>query len=173
VQANVLREETIDAWLPAESLHITAAIAVAATIVRLAVAVSVDCACEVAVIVTTLFVGTAAGAVYNPLVVLIDPLLVPLTDQFTRVLLALRTVAVHWEVPSTVTSVGLHETVIVGVTVVGAAPQELRTASAAVSPKKRRLSQRNFARLKWKIGSNTRNPPAHTTLIFLKHIHSL
>ena len=46
----------------------TAVIAVAATMVRLAVAVSVDCTWEVAVIVTTLLVGTVAGAVYSPLV---------------------------------------------------------------------------------------------------------
>ena len=97
VQASVLMEETIDAWLPAESLQMTAVIAVAATRVTLVVAVSVDSAWEVAVIVTTLFVGTAAGAVYNPLVVLMDPLPVPLIDQFTSVLLVvlLRMVAVH------------------------------------------------------------------------------
>ena len=75
----------------------TAVIAVAATIVTLAVAVSVDSAWEVAVIVATLFVGTVAGAVYNPLVVLMDPLPVPLIDQFTSVLFVglLRIVAVH------------------------------------------------------------------------------
>jgi hypothetical protein len=97
VQASVLMEETIDAWLPAESLQMTAVIAVAATRVTLVVAVSVDSAWEVAVIVTTLFVGTTAGAVYNPLVVLMDPLPVPLIDQFTSVLLVvlLRMVAVH------------------------------------------------------------------------------
>ena len=97
VQASVLMEETIDAWLPAESLQMTAVIAVAATRVTLVVAVSVDSAWEVAVIVTTLFVGTAAGAVYNPLVVLMVPLPVPLIDQFTSVLLVvlLRMVAVH------------------------------------------------------------------------------
>jgi hypothetical protein len=71
------------------------------------------------VTVTTLLVGTAAGAVYNP-PVLIDPVPVPLTDQFTNVLLRFKTEAVHCEVPSTVTSVGVHVTVIVGVVVVGA-----------------------------------------------------
>jgi hypothetical protein len=62
-----------------------------------------------------------------------------------------------------------------GVTAVAADPQELRTASAAVSPKskKRGRSQRNFSRPKLKIGSNTRNPPARATLIFLKNIRSL
>ena len=68
------------------------------------VVVKVDCDWEVAVMVTTLFVGTVAGAVYKPLVIPIDPLPVPLTDQFTRVLLVLSTVAVHCAVPSTVTS---------------------------------------------------------------------
>ena len=76
-------------------MQITAVIAVAASIVRDVVVVRVDCAWEVAVIVTTLFVGTAEGAVYSPLVVLIEPLPVPLTDQFTSVLLVFVTVAVH------------------------------------------------------------------------------
>jgi len=67
------------------------------------VAVRVDCTWEVAVIVTILVLGTVAGAVYSPPLV-IDPVPVPLTDQFTRVLLALRTVAVHCAVPRTVTS---------------------------------------------------------------------
>ena len=82
------------------------------------VAVKLDCACEVAVTVTTLLVGTAAGAVYTP-PVLIEPVPVPLTDQFTRVLLRFKTEAVHCEVPSTVTAVGVHVTVIVGVVVGG------------------------------------------------------
>jgi cellulose biosynthesis protein BcsQ len=51
-------------------------------------------ACDVAVIVTTLLVGTVAGAVYNPPAVM-APVPVPLTDQFTSVLLRFRTVAVH------------------------------------------------------------------------------
>jgi hypothetical protein len=41
-----------------------------------------------------LLVGTVAGAVYKP-PLLIDPLPVPLTDQFTSVLLTFKTVAVH------------------------------------------------------------------------------
>jgi hypothetical protein len=57
------------------------------------------------------------------------------------VLLALRTVAVHCAVPSTVTldpvpCVETHEAVMAGVTVVVLLdPQELRIASAAASPK--------------------------------------
>jgi len=101
------------------------------------------------VIVTTLLVGTAAGAVYNP-PLLIDPVPVPLTDQFTSVLLTFKTVAVHWEVPSTVTSVGLHVTVIVGVVVVvELLPQEIRIAGTAISANKKiRRSQRTFSRPK-------------------------
>ena len=69
---------------------------------------------------------------------------------------------------------GTHEALIVGATVVGLDPQELRPPSAAISPKKKRgPPQRNFSRHKWKFGSNTRNPPARTTLIFLKNIRSL
>ena len=151
----------------------TAVIAVAATIVRLAVAVSVDCTWEVAVIVTILLLGTVAGAVYSPPLV-IEPVPEPLTDQFTVLLLAFKTLAVHCAVPSTVTSapvpwVGTHEAVMDGVTaVVLVDPQELRIASAAASPKKRRTrSQRISQRPKWKFGSSTRNPPARTMLIFL------
>jgi hypothetical protein len=143
---------------------------VAASRVKLSVAVKVDCTCEVAVIVTTLLVGTAEGAVYSPLVVPIDPLPVPLTDQFTSVLLKFVTVAVHCEVPRTVTSVGSHDTVIVGVVVVELDPQELTMASVAISPAKRRKrSQRNFSRPIWNFDSDTRNPPARTTLIFLRN----
>ena len=96
VQASEFPEETVDGdgELPEGSWQMTAVIAVAATIVTFAVAVNVDCTCEVAVIVTTLLVGTVAGAVYSPPVV-IEPLPVPLTDQFTSVLLAFNTVAVH------------------------------------------------------------------------------
>jgi hypothetical protein len=67
---------------------VTALIAVACSIVTVVVVVKVDCAAAVAVMVTTLFVGTAAGAVYVPLVIPIDPLPVPLTDQFASVLLS-------------------------------------------------------------------------------------
>ena len=63
--------------------------------VTVVVVLSVDCACAVAVIVTTLFVGTVGGAVYIPLVILIDPLPVPLTDQFTSVLFSPVTEDVH------------------------------------------------------------------------------
>jgi len=131
VQDSVFLEETMDAEFPEESLQITAVIAVAATMVKLAVAVRVDCTWEVAVIVTTLVLGTVAGAVYSPPLV-IEPFAVPLTDQFTRVLLAFKTFAVHCAVPSTVTLVGTQETVIVGVTAaVGVLPQELRVSHAA------------------------------------------
>ena len=163
----------MDAEFPEESLQITAVIAVAATMVKLAVAVRVDCTWEVAVIVTTLVLGTVAGAVYSPPLV-IEPLVVPLTDQFTRVLLALRTVAVHCAVPRTVTSapvpcVGTHEAVMDGVTAVLALlPQELRIAGKAIRAKKKKIpSQRTLPGPKWKFGSSTRNPPARATLIFL------
>jgi hypothetical protein len=95
VQDSAFLEETTDAGFPEESLQMTAVIAVAATIVRLAVAVKLACACADAVIVTMLLVGTVAGAVYNPLVILIDPLPVPLTDQFTRLLVRPTTLPVH------------------------------------------------------------------------------
>jgi hypothetical protein len=75
-------------------LQVTALIATAFWRVKLSVAVKVDCTCDTAVIVTTLLVGTVAGAVYKP-PLLIDPLPVPLTDQFTSVLLTFKTVAVH------------------------------------------------------------------------------
>jgi hypothetical protein len=149
--------------------------------VRLAVAVKLDCDWEVAVIVTTplLVVGTVAGAVYNPALV-IDPELVPPTDQFTKVLpLTFKTVAVHCAVPSTVTLapvpwVGVHTADMVGgVVVLAALPQELRIAGTAISAKKnKRRSQRTLSRPEWKFGSSTRNPPARTTLIFLRKIRS-
>ena len=125
-------------------------------------------------IVTTLLVGTVAGAVYNPPLVM-DPVPVPLTVQFTRVLLRFVTVAVHCEVPSTVTLAGTHEIVIVGDVVVVAAllPQEERIAGTPIRAKKKRiLSQRALSRPKWKNGSSTRNPPARTMLIFLKKMRS-
>ena len=52
---------------------------------------------EVAVIVMTLLVGTAEGAVYRPLLLIEpnEPVPVPLTDQFTSVLLKFNTVAEH------------------------------------------------------------------------------
>src|ERR1700693_1272480 len=105
VQGSCLPEETVEAERFVAGLtQVTAAIAVACWSVRLCVAVKVDCTWEVAVIVTTFLVGTVVGAVYKtPLVIV--PLPVPLTVQFTRVLLRFKTVAVHWEVPSTITSV--------------------------------------------------------------------
>jgi hypothetical protein len=117
--------------------------------------------------------------VYSPPLV-IEPFADTLTDQFTRVLLALRTVAVHFAVPRTVTSapvpsVGTHEAVMDGVTAVLALlPQELRIAGAAISAKKKRMrSQRTLPRPKWKFGSSTRNPPARTTLTLLRTTSSL
>src|ERR1700681_30048 len=83
VQDSWLPEETVDAELPEESRHVTALIAVGCTSVKFCVVVKVDCTCEVAVIVTTLLVGTVAGAVYTPPLV-IDPVPVPPTVQFTR-----------------------------------------------------------------------------------------
>src|SRR5580704_4430676 len=126
----------------------------------------------VAAMVTTLFVGTVAGAVYRPLEVSIEPVPVPVTDQFTSVLLAFKTVAVHCAVPNTVTFdpvpwVETQVAVMEGVTAVEAEPHELRIAKAAVSTKqKRRRSQRTLSRPQWKFGSNTRNPPARTPLNF-------
>jgi len=129
-----------------ESTQVTAEIAVGCWMVKLAVAVKVDCTWDVAAMVTTLLVGTVEGAVNMP-PVLIDPVPVPLTDQFTSVLLRFKTVAVHCEVPNTVTEVGVHVTVIVGVVVVVVLlllPQELIQAGMAMSArKKRRPSQRN------------------------------
>jgi hypothetical protein len=128
------------------SRQVTVWICVAGSSVRFCVAVTVDCTCDVAVttmMLEALFVpGIVAGAVYNPPLV-IDPAL-PLppplmaTLQFTRVLLRLRTVAVHCEVVRTVTSLGVHETVIVGVAVVLVLdPQEVTNASAVASPTKK------------------------------------
>lgn len=147
VQESLLPEETTDAETELELTHVTALIAVGCWMVRFCVAVNVDCTCEVAVIVITLLVGTLAGAVYRP-PELIDPVPV-VTAQFTKLLLRLTTVAVHCEVPRMVTSLGMQEMVMVGVTVVLLAPQELRTASAAVNPKKkRRRFQRTLSRPK-------------------------
>jgi hypothetical protein len=99
-----------------------------------------------------------------------DPLPVPLTLQFTRVLVSFVTVAVHWEVPSTATLVGEQETAIVGVAVVAALlPQELSTAGNDRNARtKSRRSQPNQWHFNRNFGSNTRNPPAHATMIFLK-----
>ena len=182
VQDSLLPDETVDAEARLESKHVTMSIAVAATMVSVVVPVKVDCTWEVAVIVTVL-VGGLEGAVYKPALV-IDPALpvpppVTLTLQFTRVLLSLTTVAVHCAVPRTVTSdpvpwVGTHEAVMVGVaTVLGLLPQELRIAGTAISAKKRRRSQRTLSRSNWKFGSSTRNPPARTTLIFLRKMQPL
>jgi hypothetical protein len=118
------------------STQVTAVIAVAASIVRFCVAVSVDCTWDVAVTVTTLLVGTVDGAVYNP-PLLIEPFPVPLMLQLTSVLLRFWTLAVHCEVVRTVTSEGTQETVIVGLTAVVVEPQELRKANAAASPKEK------------------------------------
>jgi hypothetical protein len=144
VQESVLCEETVVAGFPEASSQMIAVICVAATMVSVVVAV----------IVTTLLVGTLEGAVYKPLVWPMEPLLVPLTDQFTRVLLALMTVAVHCAVPFTVTSapvpvVGTQEAVMVGATVVELEPQALTKPRAAASPKIiRNRSQRTRSRPK-------------------------
>src|SRR5579872_21978 len=141
------------------STQVTALIAVACSMVKPCVAVRVFCTCEVAVMVTTLLVGTVAGAVYNP-ALLMEPFPVPLTDQFTRVLVRFTTVAVHCAVPSTVTSVGTQDTVIVGATAVEVEPQELRIAAATTAPASNsRPFQRTSSRPSRKFRSNTRNPP--------------
>jgi hypothetical protein len=133
VQVSVLPEETVVAS------QVTAAIAVGCTRVMLCVAVKEACTCEVAVIVMTLFVGTIAGAVYKP-PLFMDPLPVPLTVQFTKVLLTFKTLARHCEFASGATSVGVHDTLIVGVgAVLGVLPQEFRIAAKAISTKKKRM----------------------------------
>ena len=112
-------------------------------------------------VTTPLFVdGGVAGAVYKPPAVM-DPLPVPLTLQLTSVLLSFVTVAVHCEVPSTVTLEGVQTTVMVGVEVVEALlPQELRTATIQPSPSTERTRcQRTRPELYRKFGSNTRSPP--------------
>src|ERR1700722_15637364 len=130
VHVRVLPEATTVAAFPEASSQMTAEIAVAGVSVTLSVAFRLPSTCEVAVIVMTLLVGTVAGAVYNP-PLLIDPFPDPVTVQFTKVLLRLATVATHWEVPSTVTSVGSQETLIVGVAVVELGAGEFRPARGA------------------------------------------
>jgi hypothetical protein len=61
------------------------------------------------------------------------------TVQFTSVLLSFKTVAVHCEVPSRVTSDGVQDMVMVGATVVELEPQELRIASVAASIEKSKI----------------------------------
>ena len=74
-----------------ESKQVTALMAVAGRIVIVAVAVREVCAWAIAVIVTTLLVGTVCGAVYLPLVSIVPkvefPPATPPASQFTRVLL--------------------------------------------------------------------------------------
>ena len=103
-----------DIWLPDETVvaatswgftQVTVVIAVGGSRVRFCVAVNVVSTCEVAVIVTALYCcvgpGITAGAVYKPPAVMepkLSPVgapVAPLTDQFTRVLLSFKTVAVH------------------------------------------------------------------------------
>jgi hypothetical protein len=61
----------------------------------------------------------------------------PVTVQFTSVLLRFKTLAVHWDVPSSVTSEGVQDMVMVGaVAEVLDDPHELRIPSVAISPKK-------------------------------------
>ena len=144
-------------------------IAVAASMVRVCVAVRVESACDVAVTVTMLLVGTVAGAVYKPPLVIV-PVPVPLTLQFTSVLFTPMGFAVHWEVVSTVTSRGEQETVIVGEVVpVELEPQDVTNASAPASPnKKNACFQCDFTVSKWSFNSDTRNPPARTTANFTR-----
>jgi hypothetical protein len=118
-------------------------------------------------VTTPLFVeGGLDGAVNRPPGV-IDPLL-PLTLQFTSVLLSFVTVAVHWEVPSTVTLEGVQTTVMVGVAVVEELlPQELRTAARQPSATMESTRcHRTWPELHRKFDSNTRIPPTRSTQIF-------
>ena len=98
-----------------------------------------------AVIVTTLFVGTVAGAVYKPLLS-IDPVPVPLTDQFTRVLLRFVILAVNWTVPSTLMEPAAPNTLMAGVAAgVPEPPQELRIVTPESSARhKTKCCQRVF-----------------------------
>jgi hypothetical protein len=158
-QFSALPDETVVAdCAVVGSTQVTVLIEVAATIVTAWVPVKLLCACAVAVMVTAplAVVGTVAGAVYNPAEV-IEPLPVPLTDQFTSVLLKFKTVAVHCEVPSTVTSTGVQETVIVGVVVVLALePQEFSNADAAITTiRTATCCQRTVPRCARKFDSNT------------------
>jgi hypothetical protein len=172
-------EETVVATTKFLSIHATLEIAVGGSRVRPWVAVKDDCTCDVAVIVTVLNCwlapGMTAGAVYSPPDVIdpkFDPLGAPVgavTLQLTSVLLRLITVAVHCEVPSRVTSVGVQDIVIDGVVAVELDPQELKIPTAASKPtQSKRRPKRTLPHPKWKFDSSTRNPPGRFTLIFLR-----
>jgi hypothetical protein len=79
-----------------------------------AVAIFVGCACEIAAMVTTAGEGTAGGAAYRPVALIVpcveSPPVVPLTCHVTAVLEVLLTEAVNFFVPETGTEV------LVGVT---------------------------------------------------------
>src|SRR5579864_485205 len=139
--------------------------------VRVCVAVRVESACDVAVTVTMLLVGTVAGAVYKPPLVIV-PVPVPLTLQFTSVLVTPVPwgFAVHCEVVRTVTSRTEQDTVIVGgVVPVELEPQDVTNASAPANPnKKNACFQCDFTVSKWSFSSDTRNPPARTTANFTR-----
>lgn len=119
-----------------ELVTVTPEMATAAVMVMVAVPVRVVCACATAVIVTTLAVGTALGAVYTPAVLMKPFAAVPpatvFTCQFTSVLLKFRMVAVHCTIPLTVTELLLQETEMLGVAAVEE-PQEFKTSSAGRS----------------------------------------
>ena len=101
-------------------------------------------------IVTTLLVGTVAGAVYTvvllPLLLLMVPKVAfppatPPACQVTRVLLRFVMVAVQLDIPLTVTDKGEHESVIVGVVVVVVVeppPQESMARSTGRRAKNRK-----------------------------------
>jgi hypothetical protein len=173
-----LPDETVGATTEFWSKHVTLVMAVGGSRVRACVAVKLDCTCEIAVIVTVLYCwldpGITVGAVYNPPAVM-DPTLDPVgapeaavTVQFTSVLLRFKTLAVHWDVPSRVTSVGVQDMVMVGVVAVELDPQELKIPSVVTSPKKKRTrSQRTLPHPTRKFDSSTRNPPARFALIYL------
>ena len=115
--------------------------AVGCWIVIVAVAVRLVCAWAAAVIVTTLLVGTVAGAVYKPFLSIV-PVPVPLTCQFTKVLLRFEMLAVHCTCPFTVTVEAAQEADIVGVVdvvVVLPPPQEYSAASTGRSTKISRI----------------------------------
>src|ERR1700676_822676 len=135
-----------------EPLQLIVLIAVAGKIVIVAVAVKEVCVCAIAVMVTTLLVGTVGGAVYLPLVSIVPnvefPPATPPACQLTRVLLKFAIVWVQDAVPFTVTEVWSHEIVKVGVDVVELEPpHEVRASRTGRSAKisKRRCHCTFFA----------------------------
>src|SRR5712664_4758863 len=136
VQAREVPDFTVRLGVWVESRQVTALMAVAGRIVIVAVAVKEVCAWAIAVMVTTLLVGTVCGAVYLPFVSIVPkvefPPATPPASQFTRVLLRFRMLWVHCTVPFTSTEVAAQEIVNVGVAavVLEPPPQEFNASRA-------------------------------------------